>query len=81
MLEASVHSPEEYRLKFVRRSAGSPEGSTRAARARAQSRQEYIGRFALNSGRNGSKKAQKEFGVSASYVEKAKRLVKSKTNQ
>jgi hypothetical protein len=76
MLEAPASSPEEYRLKFVRRSSGSPKGSTPAARARAQSRQEFIGRCALEWGRHGSKRAQKEFGVSASYVETAKRLVK-----
>jgi hypothetical protein len=81
MLEASDSSIEEYRLKFVRRSAGSPKGSTPAARARAQSRQEYIGRCALEWGRDGSKRAQKEFDVSASYVEKAKRLVKTNKNQ
>jgi hypothetical protein len=81
MLEAPVNSPEEYRLKYVRRSSGSPEGSTPAARARAQSRQEDIGGFALDSGRHGSKKAQRQFGRSASYVEKAKRVAKNKRNQ
>jgi hypothetical protein len=78
MLEAPADSPEEYRLKFMRRSSGSPNGSTPAAQARAQSRQEHIGRFALAAGRHGSKKAQREFGVSPSYVEKAKRAAKKK---
>jgi hypothetical protein len=77
MLEAPVNGREEYRLKYLHRSSGSPKGSTLAARARAQSRQEHIGRCALEWGRHGSKRAQKEFGVSASYVEKAKRLVKA----
>jgi hypothetical protein len=78
MLEAPADSPEEYRLKFMRRSSGSPNGSTPAARARAQSRQERIGRFALAAGRHGSKKAQREFGVSPSCVEKAKLTAKKK---
>jgi hypothetical protein len=81
MLEAPVNSPEEYRLKFVRPSSGSPKGSTRAARARAQSRQEHIGRYALESGRHGSKKAQEEFGYSASCVDKAKRSAKKTKKQ
>jgi hypothetical protein len=81
MLEPSDNSAEEYRLKFVRRSSGSPKGSTPLARARAQSRQEHIGRRALAWGRHGSKTAQREFGCSASYVEKAKRLVKAQKNQ
>jgi hypothetical protein len=81
MLEAPPDSTEEYRLKFVRQSCGSPKGSTLAAQARAQARQDHIGRYALASGRHGTKKAQQEFGYSSSYVEKAKRLVKSKKNQ
>jgi hypothetical protein len=81
MLEAPADSAEEYRLKFVRRSRGSPQGSTRAAQARARSRQEIVGRYALDLGRHGSKKAQTKFGRSPSSVEKAKRLAKSKNNQ
>jgi hypothetical protein len=81
MLEAPVNSPEEYRLKFVRRRSGSPKVSTPAAQARAQSRQDHIGQFALESGRHGSKKAQTAFGYSASYVDKAKRLAKRKKKQ
>jgi hypothetical protein len=81
MLEAGVNTREEYRFKYVRRSSGSPKGSTPAARARAQSRQEHIGRCALDWGRHGSKRAQEEFSVSASYVEKAMRLVKDSKNQ
>jgi hypothetical protein len=81
LMEAPPNSPEEYRLNYVRRSAGSPKGSTPAARARAQSCQEHIGRCALEWGRHGSKKAQQKFGVSASYVEKAKRLVRAEKNQ
>jgi hypothetical protein len=78
---APPDSTEEYRLKFVRQSCGSPKGSTLAAQARAKARQDHIGRYALASGRHGTKKAQQEFGYSSSYVEKAKRLVKSKKNQ
>jgi hypothetical protein len=81
MLEASDNSPEEYRLKYVRRSSGSPQGSTRAAQARAQSRQEHIGRIALEWGRHGSKKAQRQYGYSSSYVAKAKRVAKIKEKQ
>jgi hypothetical protein len=81
MLEASDNSREEYCFKYVRRSSGSPKGSTLAAWARAKSRQEHIGRWALEWGRHGSKRAQKEFGVSASYVEKAMRLVKAQKKQ
>src|SRR6266849_4824797 len=81
MLEAPSDSIEEYRLEFVRQSCGGPKGSTLAAQARAQSRQNHIGRYALASGRHGTKKAQQKFGYSSSYVEKAKRLVKRKTNQ
>ena len=81
MLEARANSTEEYRLKFVRQSGGSPKGSTLVAQARAHARQKHIGQFALASGRHGTKKAQQEFGYSSSYVEKAKRLVKSKKNQ
>src|SRR5258708_33216180 len=81
MLEAPPDSTEEYRLKFVRQSCGSPKGSTLAAQARAQARQNHIGRYALASGRHGTKKAQQKFGYSSSYVEKAKRLVKSKKNK
>jgi hypothetical protein len=81
MLEAPTNSTEEYRLEYARRSSGSPKGSTPAARARAQSRLEHIGGYALDAGRHGSKKAQQKFGVSASYVEKAKRLVRAKKNQ
>jgi hypothetical protein len=81
MLAPPPDSTEEYRLKFVRQSCGSPKGSTLAAQARAQARQDHIGRYALASGRHGTKKAQQEFGYSSSYVEKAKRLVKSKKNQ
>src|SRR5258708_14450809 len=50
MLEAPPDSTEEYRLKFVRQSCGSPKGSTLAAQARAQARQNHIGRHALASG-------------------------------
>jgi hypothetical protein len=81
MLDPSPGSAEEYRLQFVRQSCGSPKGSTRAAQARARARQEHIGRYALAIGRHGTKKAQQEFGYSSSYVEKAKRLVKSKKYQ
>jgi hypothetical protein len=81
MLEAPDNSLEEYRLKFVRRSSGSPKVSSPAARARAQARQDHIGQFALESGRHGSKKAQEKFGYTASYVDKAKRSVKRKKKQ
>jgi hypothetical protein len=81
MLEAPPDSIEEYRLEFVRQSCGSPKGSTLAAQARAQARQNHIGRYALASGRHGTKKAQQEFGYPSSYVEKAKRLVKSKKDK
>ncbi len=76
MMEEPDNSPEEYGLKYVRRRSGSPKGSSPAARARAQSRQEHIGRCALERGRHGAKWAQKQFGCSSSYVAKAMRLVK-----
>lgn len=81
MLEAPDNSPEEYRLAFVRRKRGSPKGSTPAAQARAQSRQEHIGRYALAAGHHGSKKAQKEFDCSSSYVAQAKRVAKMQKEQ
>lgn len=81
MLEAPSDSIEEYRLEFVRQSCGGPQGSTLAAQARAQARQNHIGQHALASGRHGAKKAQRKFGYSRSYVEKAKRLVKTKNDQ
>jgi hypothetical protein len=81
MLEAPVDSVEEYRLEFVRQSCGGPKSSTLAAQARAQARQNHVGRYALASGRHGTKKAQKKFGYSSSYVEKAKRLAKNKNSQ
>jgi hypothetical protein len=81
MLEAPVNNIEEYRLDYVHRSAGSPKGSTPAARARAQFSQEHIGRRALESGRHGAKWAQKQFGCSSSYVAKAMRLVKAQQKQ
>jgi hypothetical protein len=81
MLEASSDSTEEYRLEFVRQSCGGPKGSTLAAQARAQARQNHIGRYALASGRHGTKKAQQKFGYSSSYVEKAKLFVKNRKDQ
>lgn len=81
MLEGARDSTEEYRLEYVRQRSGNPKGSTLAAQARAMARQNHVGRFALASGRHGTKKAQQEFDYSRSYVEKAKRLARRKKNQ